>query len=87
MMGPEVIMYTSNHCFQDTNIPMRKQGMEPLKKIIIDDVWIGARVIILLGVKIGIGSVIGAGAVITKNVLPYSIVGDVPAKVINKRKV
>lgn len=88
MMGPEVIMYTSNHCFQDTNIPMRRQGMEPLKKIIIDDdVWIGARVIILPGVKIGMGSVIGAGAVITKNVPPYSIVGGVPAKVINKRKV
>ena len=56
------------------------------KKIIIDDdVWIGFGSIILSGVKIGRGSIIGAGAVVTKNVESYSIVAGVPARLIKKR--
>lgn len=53
--------------------------------IIGNDVWIGENVLILGGVSIGNGSVIAAGAVVTKNVEPYSIVGGVPAKEIRKR--
>jgi len=49
------------------------------------DVWIGVNVIILGGVNIGTGSVIAAGSVVTKDVLPYSIVGGIPAKVIKFR--
>jgi len=87
MMGPEVIIYTCNHEFGRTDIPMIQQGNQAIKPVIIeDDVWIGARVIILPGVKIGMGSIIGAGSVVTKNIEPYSIVGGVPAKLIKKRK-
>jgi virginiamycin A acetyltransferase len=50
-----------------------------------DDVWIGYGATILSGVSIGQGAVIAAGAVVTKDVDPYSIVGGVPAKIINKR--
>lgn len=53
--------------------------------IIEDDVWIGANVTILKGVTVGRGTVIAAGAVVTKNTPPYSIVGGVPARVINYR--
>lgn len=53
--------------------------------IIEDDVWIGQRAMIMSGVKIGQGAVIGAGAVVTKNVPPYAIVGGVPAKIIRYR--
>ena len=53
--------------------------------IIEDDVWIGYRAIIMSGVHIGQGAVIAAGAVITKDVPPYAIVGGVPAKVIKYR--
>lgn len=50
-----------------------------------NDVWIGDSAIILSGVTVGDGSVIGAGAVVTKSVVPYTVVGGVPAKVIKKR--
>lgn len=53
--------------------------------IVGNDVWIGANAIILAGVKIGDGAIIAAGAVVTKDVEPYSIVGGVPAKEIRKR--
>ena len=54
--------------------------------VVKDDVWIGTNVIILPGVHIGKGSVVGAGAVVTKDVPEYSVVGGNPARVIKKRK-
>ena len=53
--------------------------------IIEEDVWFGANVTILKGVTIGRSSIIAAGAVVTKDVPPYSIVGGVPAKVIKMK--
>lgn len=53
--------------------------------IIGHDVWIGARAMILDGVTVGTGAVIAAGAVVTKDVPPYAIVGGVPAKIISFR--
>lgn len=87
MMGPECIIYTKNHLFSRTDIPMCQQGFDEEQPVIIeDDVWIGGRVIILPGVRIGHGSVIGAGAVVTSDIEPFSIVGGVPARLIRKRK-
>lgn len=53
--------------------------------IVEDDVWIGTRVIILSGIRIGQGAIIGAGSVVTKDVPPYAIVGGDPARVIKYR--
>jgi len=53
--------------------------------IIGNDVWIGARAIILDGVSVGDGAIVGAGAIVTKNVPPYAIIGGVPAKVLRYR--
>lgn len=65
----------------------KKQLFEELKEPIEigHDCWIGQRVFIVGGVKIGIGAVVLAGAVVTKDVPPYSIVGGVPAKVLKYR--
>ncbi len=85
MMGPDVLILTVNHLFNDRNIPMRKQGSNVSPVKIQDDVWIGARVIILPGVTIGRGSVIGAGSVVTKDIPEYCIVAGNPARVIKER--
>ena len=86
MMGPNVTIITRNHQYQDTTIPMRLQGYQEYKPVIIeDDVWIGREVIILPGVHIGKGSIIAAGSIVTKNVDSYSIVGGNPARIIKRR--
>ncbi len=86
MMGPDVIILTQNHHFERLDIPMCEQGYRPPEAVVIgDDVWIGTRAIILPGVTIGRGAIIGAGAVVTKDVPDYAIVGGVPAKVIRYR--
>ncbi|MBR2927395.1 MAG: acyltransferase [Clostridia bacterium] len=87
MMGPEVVIYTQTHKYDRTDIPMCEQGStEPSEVVIEDDVWLGRRAIIMPGVRIGKGSIIGAGAVVTKDVPPYSVVGGVPARVIRTRE-
>lgn len=65
-----------------TKIPLYSEN---LSTTIGSDVWIGARAIILDGISIGHGSIIGAGAVVTKDVEPYTIVGGVPARPLRKR--
>lgn len=66
-------------------MPIVAQGLEIKSVVIGNDVWIGAHAVILAGVAIGDGSVIAAGAVVTKDVAPYSVVAGVPARVIKKR--
>lgn len=86
MMGPECIIYTRNHSFNRTDIPMNRQGMQDFKSVVIgNDVWLGARVTILPGVHIGDGSIIGAGSIVTKDVPRYAIVGGNPARIIKYR--
>ena len=86
MMGPYVMMLSGSHNFERLDIPMREQGAPDRRAIIIgDDVWIGAKTIILPGVCVGSHSIIGAGSVVTKDVAPYSIIGGSPAKLIKMR--
>ena len=86
LMGPDVVIYTSGHKFDRVDIPIGKQGPSSVEPVSIgNDCWIGRRVMIMPGVHIGDGCVIGAGAVVTKDVPSYSVVGGVPAKVIKRR--
>ena len=86
MMGPDVTILTQTHNIDRINIPMGQQGMRVSEVVIGNDVWIGMRAIIMPGVKVGNGAVIGAGAVVTKDVPDYAVVGGVPAKIIRFRK-
>ena len=71
-----------NHNFEDTRLRIDEQGVNTSEIVIDDDVWIGANAVITAGVHIGRHSVVAAGAVVTKDVPEYSVVGGVPAKVI-----
>ena len=87
MMGPEVILYAQNHMFRRKDELIMSQGYETEKGVVIeDDVWIGRRAIILPGVTVKKGTVIGAGAIVTKSFPEYSIIAGNPAKVIGTRK-
>ena len=87
MMGAECIIYSWNHKVDDLSRPMRGQGFAEEKPVVIgDDVWIGGRVIILPGVHVGSHSIIGAGAVVTKDVPEWAVVAGNPAVVKKYRK-
>ncbi len=86
LMGPDIVMMATSHAFQNPDQPIRLQGAAEEREIVIgDDVWIGTRVIILPGVSVGSHSIIAAGAVVTKDVPEYSIVGGNPARLIRSR--
>ena len=85
-------LFSTSPLFYRVNNPLKiqivKQDSEfvEYKPIIVgNDVWIGARAIIMDGVIIGHGAVIASGAVVTKDVPPYAVVGGVPAKLIKYR--
>lgn len=85
MIGPYCQILTAVHKSDDWKKPITRQGIECKPVLIEDDVWIGTHAVILPGVKIGKGAIIGAGAVVTKDVEPYSLVAGVPARHIRYR--
>ena len=88
MMGPEVLIISrnQNHRIDRLDVPMRLQGYKESQPVVIeDDVWLGARVIVLPGIRIGRGAVIGAGAIVTKDVPPYAICVGNPARIVRFR--
>lgn len=85
LFGPRVVLIPENHNFEDTRATIKSQGVTRAGIEIGDDCWIGTNVTILAGVRIGRGSIVAAGAVVRKDVAPYSIVGGVPARLIRSR--
>lgn len=80
MIGPAVQIYTAAH---DLQAETRVQGWETAKPIVIEDnVWIGGGAILLPGVSVGKNAIVGAGAVVTRNVSANTVVAGNPAKVI-----
>ena len=84
LIAPDVFITVNNHNYTDISIPIIKQDVSEKEVIIKEGAWIGRGATILRGVTIGKNSVVAAGAVVTKNVDDYSVVGGVPAKVIKK---
>ena len=71
-----------NHVFDDPGQPFTEQGITAEGIVIEDDVWLGAGAIITDGVRVGRGPVVAAGAVVTKDVSPFTVVAGIPAKFI-----
>jgi acetyltransferase-like isoleucine patch superfamily enzyme len=84
--GTQVNIAAVNHVFADPNRFIREQGITADGITIEDDVWLGSNATVVDGVTIGRGSIIGAGAVVTKDIPPYSIAVGVPAKVVGDRR-
>jgi len=88
MLAPNVGIIGGDHNFGTIGIPtiFNGRGDEEEKEVIIEkDVWVGYGAIIMHGVKLGEGSIIGAGSVVTKDIEPYTIVAGNPAKFIKNR--
>ena len=85
MIASHSSLYANNHVFENSSELIREQPVTTKGIIIEDDCWLGTGVRVLDGVTIGRGSVIGAGAVVSRDIPPYSIAVGVPAKVIGKR--
>lgn len=84
LLGPNVCISASNHGLELSE-PIRLQPGKDASIKIGNDVWLGANVVVTAGVEVGDGCVVGAGAVVTRNLPPYTICGGVPAKVLRSR--
>lgn len=85
MIGPNVVIRSSDHVFADTTIPMRMQGDAGGSILIEDDVWIGANVTLVKDAAVGRGAVIAAGAVVTGRIESYVVAGGIPARTLKSR--
>ncbi|MDQ4076403.1 MAG: acyltransferase [Chloroflexota bacterium] len=82
--SPMVQMLAVNHLFDDPNRSFVEQGITAQGIVVEDDVWIGSGAIITDGIHIGRGAVVAAGAVVTRDVPPHTVVAGVPARVVRK---
>jgi maltose O-acetyltransferase len=86
VVAPKVVFLKDNHRSDDPGRPIGEQGNTDVALPVIEDwAWIGERAIVLPGRRVGKGAIVGAGAVVTRDVEPYSIVGGNPARPIGHR--
>ena len=86
MLAPWVTVIGGDHLTDKPGTPVIFSGRPEMKRTVIEaDAWVGYRAIVMAGVTIGRGSIVAAGAVVTKDVPPYEIHGGVPAKKIGER--
>jgi acetyltransferase-like isoleucine patch superfamily enzyme len=80
--SPMTQIIAVNHVFDDPARPFVEQGITAEGIVIEDDVWLGSGVVVTDGVRIGTGAVVAAGAVVTSDVPPHTVVAGVPARAI-----
>jgi maltose O-acetyltransferase len=87
LIAQKVALLAVTHKFGNMEVPIVLQGSTDVNPVIVeDDVWIGRNVVVMPGIRIAKGAIVGAGAVVTKDIPAYAIAGGVPAKVIRFRK-
>ncbi|MHB1131349.1 MAG: acyltransferase [Chloroflexota bacterium] len=82
LVAPLAKILAVDHVFADTGLPVLEQGITASGIVVEDGAWIGAGAAILDGVRVGKGAVVGANAVVTRDVSPHTVVAGSPAKVI-----
>ena len=85
LIGPNVVIRTASHRFDDLTRPIREQGHDVGDVVLGDNVWLAANVVVLPGITIGDGAVIAAGAVVTRYVPENAVVGGIPAQILRYR--
>jgi maltose O-acetyltransferase len=86
VIGPHCVFFKENRGANDLSKPVGDHGTTPINLPVVEDwAWVGERVLVLQGRRIGRGAVVGAGAVVTRDVAPFTIVGGNPARVIGHR--
>ena len=85
LISPGVVITTHQHSYRQAEVEIRHQPLRFGRIVIERDVWIGANATILPGVRLGAGSVVGAGAVVTRDVPSNTVVAGVPARVLGER--
>ena len=84
ILAQNIVISGLNHEYRDVSIPIHQQPVTTAPIVVEDECWIGANAVITAGVTIGKHSVVAAGAVVTKNIPPYSVAAGNPAKVIRQ---
>jgi maltose O-acetyltransferase len=86
VIGPHCVFFKENRGANDLSKPIGDHGTTPINLPVVEDwAWVGERVLVLQGRRIGRGAIVGAGAVVTRDVAPFTIVGGNPARVIGHR--
>jgi acetyltransferase-like isoleucine patch superfamily enzyme len=85
IMGQHVSFHAENHRYDQTDVPIKLQGITRKGIAVEDDCWVGSNAIFLDGAQVGRGCVIAAGAVVTGTIPPYSVVAGVPGRIIKNR--
>ena len=86
LLANQVELITGDHRNDNLDKPMRFQGRAANRITLKEDVWVGVRAVILGGVTIGRGAIIGAGAVVTRDIPEYAVAVGVPARVVRSRR-
>lgn len=86
LFGVNVVILSSSHRFDIPGRVIQQSGKTFESTRIGRDVWLGSNAVVRAGVEIGEGAVVAAGAVVTRNVAPYTVVGGVPAQFIKPRE-